>query len=234
MKKLIVLTAIISTLFVMPVFGQSEEVITVGDELECASDSNLTAQFEEAKNHVMECYYKYTTTVVNIRKEPSLDAEILGQSEVNTRFEVVVDIDGWSMITTEDGYAFMKSDWFVDEPIQLPSYTEEDLDILTHLLTGECHTYPDEEQLLVGSVVLNRVNSPDYPNTVKGVVFQKGQYACIWDGNYYREPTENNRDNAKWLLENGSVLPENVVYQSGGKQGSGVYLKTDYHYYCYR
>lgn len=119
MKKLIVLTAMISTLFVMPVFGQSKEVITVSDELECASDSNLTAQFEEAKNHVIECYYKYTTTVVNIRKEPSLDAEILGQSEVNTRFEVVAEINGWSMITTEDGYAFMKSDWFVDEPIEV-------------------------------------------------------------------------------------------------------------------
>lgn len=109
----------ISTLFVMPVFGQSDDVITVGDELECASDSNLMAQFEEAKNHEMDCCYKYTTTVVNIRKEPSIDAEVLGQSEINSRFEVVVDIDGWSMITTEDGYAFMKSDWFVDELIEI-------------------------------------------------------------------------------------------------------------------
>lgn len=234
MKKLIVLTAMISTLFVMPVFGQSDDVITVGDELECASDSNLTAQFKAAKNHEMECYYKYTTTVVNIRKEPSLDAEILGQSEINTRFEVVAEIDGWSMITTEDGYAFMKSDWFVDEPIEVASYTDEDLEILTRLLTGECHTYPDNEQLLVGSVVLNRVNSPYYPNTIEAVAFQKGQYACVRDGNYYRVPTERNRANAKWLLENGSILPANVVYQSGGKQGSGVYLKTDYHYYCYK
>lgn len=114
------------------------------------------------------------------------------------------------------------------------SYTEEDLEILAHLLAGECQSYPDREQLLVGSVVLNRVKNPNYPNTVKGVVFQKGQYACTWDGNYYRKPTERNRANAKWLLENGSILPENVVYQSGGRQGSGVYIKTAYHYFCYR
>lgn len=235
MKKLLFLTAMISTLLVMPAYGQSEtEVITVGGASECTADSYLMAQFEEVKNNVIECSYKYTTTVVNIRKEPNMESEILDQSEVNTRFEVVAEIDGWSMITTEDGYAFMKSDWFVDEPVQVASYSAEDLEILTRLLTGECHTYPDEEQILVGSVVLNRVNSTYYPNSIKGVVFQKGQYACTWDGNYYRTPTDRNRANAKWLLENGSVLPENVVYQSGGRQGSGVYLKTDYHYYCYR
>lgn len=225
----------ISTLLVMPVYGQNEtKVITVGDVAECTADTDLMAQFQEVKNHVMEYRYRYTTTIVNIRKEPDTESEILGQSEVNTRFEVVAEIDGWSMITTEDGYAFMKSDWFVDEPIPVNSYTEEDLEILTRLLTGECHTYPDEEQILVGSVVLNRVKSPYYPNSIKEVAFQKNQYACIKDRNYYREPTERNRANAKWLLENGSVLPENVVYQSGGKQGSGVYLKTKYHYYCYR
>lgn len=234
MKKLIVLTAIISTLFVMPVFGQSEEVITMSDVSECTADTTLLAQFEKVKNHEIKYYYKYTTSVVNIRKEPAFDAEILGQSEVNTRFEIVAEIEGWSMITTEDGYAFMKSDWFVDEPIEVASYTDEDLEILTRLLTGECHTYPDSEQLLVGSVVLNRVKSPYYPNSIQAVVFQKGQYACTKDGNYYREPTERNRANAKWLLENGSITPDNVVYQSGEKQGSGVYLKTDYHYYCYR
>ena len=113
-------------------------------------------------------------------------------------------------------------------------YTDEDLEILSHLLAGECQSYPDREQLLVGSVALNRVKNPNYPNTLKGVVFQKGQYACTWDGNYYRKPTERNRANARWLLENGSILPENVVYQSGGRQGSGVYIRTEYHYFCYR
>lgn len=31
--------------------------------------------------------------------------------------------------------------------------------------------------MLTGSVILNRVNSPDWPNTVYGVLHQKGQYA---------------------------------------------------------
>lgn len=113
------------------------------------------------------------------------------------------------------------------------SYTDKDLYILAHVICGEAQPCPDEEQLYVGSVVLNRMNSDQYPDTIEGVVFQRGQYACIRDGNYYREPTTANWANAKWLLENGSVLPGNVVYQSGARQGRGVYLRTAYHYYCY-
>lgn len=114
----------------------------------------------------------------------------------------------------------------------VPSYTQEDLEILAHAICGEAQSYPDEEQLYVGSVIINRKNHRAYPNTIKEVVFQKGQYACTWDGNYYRQPTPANYKNAKWLLENGSVLPENVVYQAAFRQGSDVYLKTKYHKYC--
>ncbi|MGL5438023.1 MAG: cell wall hydrolase [Lachnospiraceae bacterium] len=113
------------------------------------------------------------------------------------------------------------------------SYTEEDLYILAHVICGEAQAYSDEEQLYVGSVVLNRMNHSRYPDTIHGVVFQKNQYSCTRDGNYYRTPTERNWANARYLLENGSILPANVVYQSGGRQGKGVYLKTSRHYYCY-
>lgn len=113
------------------------------------------------------------------------------------------------------------------------NYTQEDLYILAHVICGEAQSYPDEEQLYVGSVVLNRVNHPSFPNSLRDVVFQKGQYACTRDGNYNREPTPSNWANAKYLLDNGSILPGNVVWQSGGRQGSGVYIRTRYHCYCY-
>lgn len=112
-------------------------------------------------------------------------------------------------------------------------FTDEELFIMAHLLAGEAQNCPDEEQLYVGSVALNRVNHPSFPNTLQEVVFQKGQYSCVRDGNYYREPTQQNWSNARILLEGGSVLPPQVVWQSGGRQGKGVYLKTRWHYYCY-
>lgn len=88
------------------------------------------------------------------------------------------------------------------------------------------------EQRYVASVVLNRVTDSRFPNSLEGVIFQKRQYACISDGNFYRTPTERNWMNAKWILENGSILPQKVVWQSGGRQGR-LYLRTKWHSYCY-
>lgn len=112
-------------------------------------------------------------------------------------------------------------------------YNEDDLYILAHIISGEAQYCDETEQKYVGSVFLNRVNSDRFPNTFKEVAFQKKQYACTWDGNYKKEPTEQNWAIAKWLLENGSVLPANVVFQAQFKQGDGTYIKTKYHYYCY-
>ena len=98
------------------------------------------------------------------------------------------------------------------------SYSEKDLEILSHIICG--------------------VKNSRFPNTFEEVAFQKRQYACTRDGNYYRQPTEKNIANAKYLLENGSVLPENVVFQAEFKQGKGVYKtikigKRRKMYFCY-
>ena len=119
-----------------------------------------------------------------------------------------------------------------EEAVCCETETDENLEVLAHLICGETQNCSDEEQLYVGSVVLNRVAHSNYPDTIKEVVFQKGQYACTWDGNYDRTPTERNWANAAYLLDNGSVLPEDVIYQAGFKQGSEVYIHTKHHYYC--
>ena len=125
-------------------------------------------------------------------------------------------------------------------PLSTPSnsYSQKDLEILSRIICGEAQSYSDELQLAVGSVFLNRVKDNRFPNTFEEVAFQKRQYACTKDGNYYRKPTDKNIANAKYLLENGSILPANVVFQAEFKQGKGVYKtikigKRRKMYFCY-
>lgn len=119
----------------------------------------------------------------------------------------------------------------ITDPV--PPYTPDELDIMAHLLCGECQTGSVELQKAVGSVVLNRVDHRSYPNDIRSVVFQRGQYACTWDGNYYRTPTERNWEIADWLLRYGSVLPPSVIYQAQFRQGHGVYAKIGREIFCY-
>lgn len=121
------------------------------------------------------------------------------------------------------------------EPVPVetePEVDEEELYMLAHLLAGECQSYSRECQMYVGSVVLNRVAHRSYPNTIEGVIFQHGQYACTKDKNYYREPTPTNWKVAEELLRGGSVLPANVVFQAQFRQGDFCYAKVDGEYFC--
>lgn len=115
-----------------------------------------------------------------------------------------------------------------EEPPAIP-YTEEDLDLFARLLTAEMggSWIPDEIQLYVGSVVINRMGHELYPDTLYDVIYQSGQYSPTWSGAINNTPDERTIENARQLLEKGSILPENVVFQANFKQGDGVY----YEYY---
>lgn len=116
------------------------------------------------------------------------------------------------------------------------TYTEDDLYWLSKAIAQELGSnwVPDWAQQWVASVVLNRVNHPSFPDTIYGVLHQPGQYC-----GFYATPTEQNVANAKYVLENGSVLPENVVFQSLNTQGNGTHgtyydpVMDNTTYFCY-
>lgn len=122
-----------------------------------------------------------------------------------------------------------------------PKYTAAELDLLSRVIYAEvgCTWIPDWVQKMVGSVVLNRVNSQYYPNTIYEVVYQPGQYSPTWDGSINKTPDARTIANAKYLLENGSICPSNVTGQNSIITGSEVY--QSYHdsvlgttvYFCY-
>ena len=100
-------------------------------------------------------------------------------------------------------------------------YTDEDLYVLSHIISAEAGNCQEEMMLYVGSVVLNRVADDRFPDTIYEVVFQTDpiQYRPIENGEYEKEPTEGAIEAAKKLLEEGSVLPADVIYQSNDMIG---------------
>lgn len=119
---------------------------------------------------------------------------------------------------------------------------ESDLWLLAHVISGEAHNCDRTEMEYVASVVMNRVKSSRFPDTVSGVVYQSNpiQYACVYDGsgNFQQEPSQDNWEEAEYILnmyneEGYTVLPDDVVWQSQEPQGTGTYVQTQYHYYCY-
>ena len=117
------------------------------------------------------------------------------------------------------------------------SYTDEDLWYLSRVIQAESGYCEREMQIGVGSVLINRVNSELFPNSIRECVEQPGQYSTLgWLSS--QEPTDQVIEVAIDLLENGSKFPENVLYQANFVQGSGIYktLSTSYStmYFCFQ
>lgn len=196
-----------------------------------------TAQFEEALPYVTDMTPKYTAGNVNIRKEPNINSEVYGQTILNGTVDVVVELGGWSMIFAEDAennFAYIKSEYLSDAEI---TYSQEDLLVFAKTACGEAQSCDDQEQRYVLSVLKNRINHKDYPNTAIEVAKDKRwgiQYLSWYDGNANREIQKSNWDNARYILENGSILPDYVIGQSQNvPNGKTLYLKTKYHCYWY-
>lgn len=119
------------------------------------------------------------------------------------------------------------------------SYTEDDLFYLAAAVCREAGGSSEEIQLLVANVVINRVNSSRYPNTIYGVLTQRMQYGTMWKYgiSFPKWADQNVKDQcysvARRILEGERVCPANVVFQAEFKQGSGVYKEFDGFYFCY-
>lgn len=58
------------------------------------------------------------------------------------------------------------------------------VDLLARLINGEARGEPYKGQVAVGAVVMNRVESSEFPDTISGVIYQKGQFSCVTDGQF--------------------------------------------------
>ncbi len=61
--------------------------------------------------------------------------------------------------------------------------TNEELLLLSKLVTGEARGESYEGQVAVAAVVINRVKDPRFPNTIKDVIYQKNAFSVVKDGN---------------------------------------------------
>ena len=64
------------------------------------------------------------------------------------------------------------------------SYSSSDYNLLARLISAEARGEPYSGQVAVGAVVLNRVEHPSFPNTIAGVIYQKGAFSCLDDGQF--------------------------------------------------
>jgi len=68
--------------------------------------------------------------------------------------------------------------------------SDNDIQIMANAVYGEARGEPYEGQVAVAAVILNRVKSQSFPNTVYGVIFQPRAFTAVADGQIWLTPNE--------------------------------------------
>ncbi len=73
------------------------------------------------------------------------------------------------------------------------SYSDADVQLLTRLIYGEARGESYVGQVAVGAVVLNRIKSASFPNTMSGVIYQSYAFTAVDDGQINLTPNSTAR-----------------------------------------
>ncbi|MZQ81526.1 spore cortex-lytic enzyme [Paenibacillus sp. 5J-6] len=71
--------------------------------------------------------------------------------------------------------------------------SDQDINLMANAVHGEARGEPYIGQVAVAAVILNRVKSPSFPNTVSGVIFQPGAFTAVADGQIWLTPDESTK-----------------------------------------
>jgi len=130
-------------------------------------------------------------------KEVDLNQKLSGDVFDMTLDEVQAELEEEDM---PQAYRFREMMQNVSSPERTVSYNvlvnenavfldEESYEILCRIVEAEAGNEDEKGRMLVANVVLNRVESSRFPDTVKGVVFQKSggicQFSPVANGRYY-------------------------------------------------
>ena len=108
---------------------------------------------------------------------------------------------------------------------QSASPNEANIELLARVINGEARGEPYEGQVAVGAVVLNRVDHPSFPNSISGVVYQKGAFTAVDDGQINAEMYASSRRAARDAL-NGWDPTGGAIYYYNPKTATNKWIRT--------
>ena len=137
-------------------------------------------------------------------------------------------------ITKDVAQATVKKDYIVYttvKELEAPEVDPEEIEIMARAITAEegyvtsyeAGSQRYEEILrcyeLCGAVLYNRMNDPRFPGTIREVVYQPGQYACVMNGAINRDYDPVAWEIAEGILTYGTPEPKDLIFQAEFPQG---------------
>lgn len=164
---------------------------------------------------------------INYMRVVNTNEELQYQLEYQqTRYETILNDYNkeYQLLYTQYKRVVEENEQLKSEPknteIELPTYeyTEEEIYLLAQCVEAEAGHYKNnaQSQQYVAQVILNRLHSGKFPDTIHDVIYQKvrgvPQFSVAWNGMIDREVETETLMNVYDVIVNGTDLPEYVCY----------------------
>lgn len=120
-------------------------------------------------------------------------------------------------------------DYAVLEQQLLYKLSDEELEVLLRIVEAEAGSEDEEGKLLVANVVLNRMNSDRFPDTVTEVVFQEErgitQFSPVSNGSYYRVEVSEETVSAVGRALTGEDISQGALFFAARKYADSSKMK---------
>lgn len=105
------------------------------------------------------------------------------------------------------------------------SYSSSDVELLAKVISAEARGESYEGQVAVGAVILNRVKHPSFPDSLSGVIYQKGAFSCVNDSNWYAAVADSAKRAAVDAI-NGWDPSGGAIYYYNAKKTSDSFMHS--------
>ena len=116
------------------------------------------------------------TAVISFQKKNGLTAD------------GVVGKETYKALGMNDAYNALQNS--VPSQSGVNGFSESDVYLLARTIYAEGRGEPYVGQVAIGAVIMNRIRSPQFPNTVSGVVYQKHAFTAVSDGQINLTPND--------------------------------------------
>ena len=129
---------------------------------------------------------------------------------------------------TPDGIAgknTLKALGITDANQSFAGYDSNDYELLARTISAESRGETYLGQVAVGAVILNRIEHPSFPDTLSGVIYQKGAFSCLDDGQFY-EPIADSAYSAARDAINGLDPSGGAIYYYNPTTATNKWIRS--------
>lgn len=96
------------------------------------------------------------------------------------------------------------------------NYDPQAVDLVARIINAEAGSMSLEGKVSVGNVIMNRVASKEFPNTVYGVIYQRNQFTVVNSARFQNTPSAESVTAAKLAIDGVNYVPGAVFYNISG------------------